>query len=137
MSKERTETSLPKILKHFPTRMEENRNPSFFENILKKFISKSVAPILSKHKQTALIQIAGPNIALKSFIGIHQMYCLWKYSRFLSFLLFHEILETGEDFVPFWFLFCLFCCTVFKLSFKGEEKGIKYESCITNWPAIL
>ena len=65
------------------------------------------------------------------------MYCLWKYSKFLSFLLFHEILETGEDFVPFWFLLCLFCCTVFKLSFKRAEKGIKYESCITNWPAIL
>lgn len=121
MSKERTVTSLPKILKHFPTRMEENRNPSFFENIFLKFISKSVAPVLSKHKQTALIQITSPNIALKSFISIYQMYCLWKYPEFLSFLLFHEILETGDDFL-FHIGFSFVCFVVLFLNCLLKEK---------------
>lgn len=80
-----------------------------------------------------------PSTALKPFIFTHRMYCLWKYLKFLSFLLFQRILETEKVLFFFVFYVCLFLLHLLSclLKEKREEKGIKWESSITNWPAIL
>lgn len=68
---------------------------TFFKNYIKVCYSYLIKT------QIALIQTAGPNTALKPFISTYQLYCLWRYSKFLSFLFFHESLETWKDFVLF------------------------------------